>query len=79
MDLPPRISFRELCPHCHAHLHCCKNCQNYAPGRRNDYKIPDTDFIADREASNFCEDFLLLGKAPPKQGSSDAFKKLFGE
>jgi hypothetical protein len=33
--------------------------------------IPDTERVADRAANNFCEDFVLLGKAPePKDDST---------
>lgn len=79
-DLPKRISFREICPQCHVHLHACKNCQNYEVGRPNDCKVPGTDPITDREANNFCEEFLMLGKPPaPKPNANDAFKHLFGE
>lgn len=79
-DLPPRISFREICPHCHAYLHCCKNCVNYQPGLPNDCKVPGTDPIADREAANFCEEFKILGKPPQKTADpKDVLKRLFGD
>lgn len=77
-DLPKKISFRELCPHCDAYLHCCKNCQNYEPGRPNNCKIPGTEQVRDREASNLCEEFAFLGKAPPpKVDPEDVAKRLF--
>jgi len=75
-----RVPFRATCESCSAWLHCCKNCQNYQPGLPNDCRIPDTESIADREASNWCEEFKLLGIGPQKTGSShDAEKRLFGE
>ena len=61
-----KISFRALCDHCGAALHCCKNCKFYAPGRANDCAVPGTEYVADRMASNFCEEFNLLGKPPDK-------------
>lgn len=77
-DLPLKISFRELCPHCHAYLHCCKNCLNYQPGLPNDCKIPGTDPIKDRETINFCEEFRILGKpCAPKIDPQDIIKRLF--
>lgn len=77
-NLPARISFREICPHCHSYLHCCKNCRNYQPGLSNDCKIPGTEPISDREARNTCEEFQLLGTPPaPKADSSDVFNRLF--
>lgn len=81
LDLPSKkISFRALCDHCHAWLHCCKNCVNYKPGLPNDCKIPGTDYIADREAGNFCEEFVLLGKPPSATARpDDVSQRLFGE
>lgn len=73
-----KISFREVCDHCNAYLHCCRNCQFYRPGMANDCAIPDTEFVADREAANFCEDFKPLGKQVGKAvKASDVSKKLF--
>jgi|GEM_PF-5808468 len=43
--------------------------KNYCPGKPNDRLVPGTEYIADREANNFCEDFSALGKRtrrPPK-------------
>ena len=80
-DLPTKISFREICPHCHAYLHCCKNCTNYQVGLSNDCKIPGTELISDREARNTCEEFVLMGKAKgeTKGNVQDVLKRLFGE
>jgi hypothetical protein len=71
-----KISFRAICEKCHSWLHCCKNCVNYKPGLPNDCYIPGTEFISDREASNFCEEFKILGVfAGIKDG--EAAKKKF--
>ena len=79
-DLPSRISFREMCPHCESYLHCCKNCVNYQVGRPNDCKIPGTEYISDREGLNFCEEFRILGKAQsPQKDPKDGFKRLFDD
>lgn len=75
LPLPDRkISFRAVCDRCGAALHCCKNCKNYAPGRPNDCAIPGTEYVPDREANNFCEEFSLLGK-PPASPPTDKKKK----
>ena len=82
MDLPQwnKLPFRSLCEKCGSSLHCCKNCQYYQPGLPNDCKIPNTEYVADRTAGNFCEDFKLLGKAPEKMPDrNDIEKKLFGD
>lgn len=57
-----KISVRQTCEKCHAWLHCCVNCKNYQPGLSNDCKIPGTDPIRDREAGNFCDEFVLKGE-----------------
>lgn len=77
-----KISFRSSCDKCGSWQHCCKNCKNYKPGLPNDCAIPGTDFVADREKNNFCEEFQSLvpskgGKSQPSV--SDIEKRLFGD
>lgn len=77
-----KIPFRMTCEKCYASLHCCVNCVNYQPGLPNDCKVPNTDWVSDREASNFCEEFVLRGqKLASKKGKdlSDISKSLFKE
>lgn len=75
-----KISFRALCEKCGAWLHCCKNCRNYKPGLPNDCAIPGTEYIADREANNYCEEYQLLGTGPLKTGDvNEAARRLFGD
>ena len=74
-----KISFRALCDHCGAALHCCKNCKYYAIGRPNDCAVPGTEYVADRSANNFCDEFSILGKKlekPPPHLKKD-FDGLF--
>jgi hypothetical protein len=75
-----KIPFRATCDRCYAWLHCCKNCVNYKPGLPNDCAIPGTDYIADREACNFCEEYVPLGIGPKKTAKpDDVSKRLFGD
>lgn len=81
--LPPfdrnKVPFRETCSFCGADLHVCKNCRYYSPGRANDCLVPGTEYVADREKFNFCEEYSLLGKKSPEGPSKeDIEKKLFG-
>lgn len=79
-DISIPLSFREICPFCHAYLHVCKNCTNYQPGRANDCKIPGIDPISNREMRNSCDEFILLGKGSlPKADPKDVLKRLFGD
>lgn len=68
------LSFRSLCEKCGAALHCCQNCQFYKPGLPNDCAVPGTEYVSDRQANNFCEEFKLLGKGPT-QKKNDAKKR----
>ena len=61
-----QIGFRAVCKHCDADLHVCKNCKYYQIGKPNDCIVPGTDFVADREKSNLCEEFR---PKPPEQKS----------
>ena len=78
-DVGKKISFKATCEHCHAWLHVCKNCKHYSPGKPNDCAVPGTEFVADREKFNLCEEFSVLGLGPsdtPK--TTDIEKRLFG-
>ena len=82
LEDPPsgKLPFRATCDHCTSWLHCCKNCNYYQPGLSNDCKMPGTEYVADREGSNFCEEFQLKGEAPGEERSQekkDKFKDLF--
>ena len=80
LDLSAKVSFRAICAKCSSWQHCCRNCKNYQPGLPNDCKIPGTDFIADREGANFCEEFQILGVGPSaKKDPNEVSKRLFGD
>ena len=72
---PLPIRFRTVCPHCEIDLHCCKNCRYYSPGKPNDCTVPGTEFIRDREAANFCEEFKVK-IAQEEQGSIEKARRL---
>lgn len=68
---PIKIGFRATCHHCEIDLHVCKNCRYFSPGKPNDCAVPGTDYIRDREAFNFCEEFKpqIQNSSPPKPSS----------
>ncbi|MFQ5728941.1 MAG: hypothetical protein ACE5GN_01090 [Waddliaceae bacterium] len=75
-----KLPFRAICDTCSMWLHCCKNCKNYKPGLPNDCAVPNTEYIADREACNFCEEFELLGVGPKQTANpDDVSRHLFGD
>ncbi|MGB7977736.1 MAG: hypothetical protein WCF19_01090 [Chlamydiales bacterium] len=63
-DTPVKIAFRAVCPHCGIDLHTCTNCRYYTPGKPNDCAVPGTDYVRDREAGNFCEEFKVKIDSP---------------
>ncbi len=78
-SLDGKVGFRATCPSCGIDLHTCTNCRYYSPGKPNDCLIPGTEWIRDREAANFCEDFKIRvddpqGKNPDKKKFDSLFK-----
>jgi hypothetical protein len=74
-----KIGFRAVCNHCGVDLHVCVNCRYYAPGKPNDCAVPGTEYIRDREAYNFCEEFKpkISGQPPPSTDKKKGFDSLF--
>jgi len=52
-----RAGVRAVCEHCSAYLHCCRNCDFYAPGVANDCREPTAERVADKAQGNFCDYF----------------------
>ncbi len=52
-----RVPLREVCSRCGAFLHCCRNCDFYAPGVANDCREPGAPQLQDKEARTFREWF----------------------
>ena len=65
-----RVPVRGVCSRCAAFLHCCRNCDFYAPGRANDCREPRAAPVADKEAGNFC-DWFRPSSAPAPSAASD--------
>lgn len=75
-----KVPFRAACEACDADLHCCRNCVFYKPGLPNDCAVPGTEFVPDREKSNLCDEFKILGQGPKqKEDYKKRFDSLFGE
>jgi hypothetical protein len=55
-----RVGARDVCDRCRAYLHCCRNCDFFAPGAHNDCREPSAEPVANKEQGNFC-DFFRLG------------------
>jgi hypothetical protein len=82
------------CTHCGAYLHSCVNCAFYSPGRHNDCREPQAEYVGDKRSSNFCDFFRFReadslrpsvqtnpgGPSPrgKEKDARDRFDKLFG-
>lgn len=80
---PPDLVTRATeCPHCAAYLRCCRNCEFYQPGLRNDCREPQADLQPDKEVANACDYFRVATQIKPKgkggKSKSD-FDSLFGD
>lgn len=83
----PRPGFKETCSQCNAYLHCCKNCRFHLPTAHNQCYIPGTEYVANREGLNFCEEFQFRSGPPSDQAADqdkrkqafDKFADLFGD
>ncbi len=53
-----------VCPSCGSYLHSCIQCEFYDPYAHNQCREPSAEFVADKEASNFCE-YFKPKKTPP--------------
>jgi hypothetical protein len=74
-----RIGIRETCPRCDADLHCCRNCRFYDPGKHNQCAETQAEWVADKEAANYCDYFqpnpILLAKGAAPSKADDAKRK----
>ena len=63
-----KVGRLDTCDHCAANMHCCKNCRFHDVDLHNQCRIPQADFIRDREAANFCHHFDIreMDEAPPE-------------
>lgn len=80
LDLPSKkIGFRQTCLFCETDLHVCKNCKYYMIGKPNDCRVPNTEFVSDKEKYNFCEEFEFKEKLENQdtKTTKDISKKLF--
>ncbi|MBI2190785.1 MAG: hypothetical protein HYU36_02220 [Planctomycetes bacterium] len=81
-------SSKETCPNCSSYLHVCKNCRLYDPRVHNGCTSSTTEWIPDKEAHNFCEEFQFADRRPEEVAGGgterarmarEKFLQLFGE
>ena len=75
---------KEVCESCNAYLHCCKNCRFYDTSAHNSCRVPNTDWVNDKDKANFCDEFEFHDgpqRATEGHGTDqarDALEGLFG-
>jgi hypothetical protein len=74
--LEGRVGRQDLCPHCNASLHACKNCDFWDPGAHNQCREPQAAFVPDREGGNFCDYFSFLDRRQAAEDPAAARAKL---
>ena len=63
IELSGRAGRKDTCPICGAALRCCFNCRFYDEGAHNRCREPNSEWVSDRERSNFCDYFSFTDKA----------------
>lgn len=54
VEMEDKVTRSDECPHCRFDMHSCKNCQYYDPGAHNDCRETISEYVPDKERSNFC-------------------------
>ena len=84
LDVIAKVSRRDICPHCHRDLRCCRQCKSYDPSAFNECREVSAERILDKERANLCDYFLFrgsrgMGGTPYRtQEARKALEALFG-
>ncbi len=75
-----RIATGDTCPQCDSHLHSCRNCRFYDPGKHNQCAEPQAEWVREKAAANYCDYFqpnptLYARGERPASKADDAKKK----
>ncbi|MDI6703869.1 MAG: hypothetical protein QME40_04275 [bacterium] len=60
LNITDRIGRGDTCPYCQSDLHCCLNCRFYDEYASNKCRESQSEFVSDRERSNFCDYFVFI-------------------
>ncbi|HWU42753.1 MAG TPA: hypothetical protein VN132_04915 [Bdellovibrio sp.] len=63
------VGRRDECPHCHADVHVCKNCEHYDVKAYHECREPQAEWVKEKDRANFCDYFT-----PRRGGSSEKDK-----
>ena len=70
VDMQDKVARSDECPHCRSDMRSCKNCQYYNQGYHNECTETISEYIPDKERSNFC------GMYRPHEGSRSAVEDM---
>jgi hypothetical protein len=75
-----RVGTRDVCPRCDSDLHSCRNCRHYDPAKHNQCAETQSEWVRDKEASNYCDYFspggARRGPSGPSSPGDDVRKKV---
>ena len=74
IEFEVKMQRTDTCPHCGADLHVCMNCEYWDPGEPNQCREHITEYIADRERTNYCTFFKFKSGEPEPAADKDAIK-----
>ena len=81
-DTPMPLSRTEMCTHCRADIHVCKQCAFYDTSKASDCGEPIAEHVTDKVRANFCG-YLVINKkididTNVDSRTSDDLNALFG-
>ncbi len=76
-EMEDKVTRSDECPHCRSDMRSCKNCQYYDQGSHNECKETISEYIPDKERTNFCGMYRpFQGERDPQEDKNDALAKL---
>jgi hypothetical protein len=83
LNIEDKVGRTDTCLYCGSDLHCCINCKFYDEYAHNKCREPQSEYVSDRQRSNFCEYFVFKDTELDKKKEKEAkkaredFEKLF--
>ena len=75
IDVDHKIGREELCSECSSYLHCCMNCELYAPAAYHECRETEIEWVEDKSIGNFCDYFKPSDKYQPTNTKRDEAKR----
>ena len=78
-EMQDKVTRSDECPHCRNDMRSCKNCKYYDPGYHNECTETISEYIPDKERSNFmaCIRHLKVSGMPSDLSDAKAVEALF--